>query len=433
MSINPPPDQDLPIFNPIDYLSSSTDEITREYADENYLKFPLAQGTETIPVLNVSGTTTVGVATFNDYNPSFELEYLVNSGEINFYSNTSGGIPTRGGKIDATGVHTISKFDTIDETAGTLNIGTLAGRTGSINIGNGNTGSRIITINRNGGGNTVINGWTINGSNNVLNASGDIQIDTTGGASRGLYLGGSITTGGVQIGNAMTTGTIAIGNGTTQTGTISIGTGNTSSALGINIGNQSGAFGTVDIGTATITVGKSNTATNNIQTATSGTLNLKTTATGGAINVGNTTGGTITINRPLLPAYTGTTPASTEIGYKVDIAGLVYSTTSLPTGLGNITTSVFSIPNGVWLVNIVLQATLTTGSGNYLRLSLSTASATIQGVRTVDFNPNTNSNNFFNYTTTVANASATNYFLVQDTGTVTASAVTLTINITRIA
>jgi len=434
MSINPPPDQNLPIFNPIDYLSSSTDGITREYADENYLKFPIGQGTETIPVLNVSGATALGVTTFTDVNPAYEIKYPVNSGRIDFYSNTSGGVSTRGCKIDATGVHTISKYDTIDETAGALNIGTLVARTGTIQIG-GATGSgagRTINIGTTGGSGT--NTVNIGGSTITVGSSNTSFLTCNPNSTSALQLGNNMTGGSIVMGGA--TGgstTIAIGNGSAQTGAISIGTGNTSSSLPITIGNQTGSFGSVDIGTTTITVGRSNTATNNIQTSSGGTLNLKTTATGGAINIGNTTGGTITLNRPITPAYSGTTPVSTEIGYKADIAGLVFSATSLPTGLGNITTTAFSIPTGVWLVNVVLQATLTAGAGNYLRLSLSTTSATIQSARTIDFNPNTNSNNYFNYTTTVANASATNYFLVQDTGTATASSVSLIINITRIA
>jgi hypothetical protein len=418
-----PPTENLPEFNS-SVFRTTTQSLTIEDADARYLRFPLGQGTETVPGLVVGGTSNLDGATFEaGVSPAYEIKYPVNSGRFDFYTNTAGGVSTRGAEIDSTGVHTHNHFDTIDEVGGTLNIGTAATRTGAINIGNGATSSRIITINKNGGGNTNINGWTILGSNNTLNASGDIQIDTTGGAGRGLYLGGSVSTGAVQIATA-----------SNMSGTIDIGTGNTAGTAGtIGIGNQTGTGGAVNIGSATITVGRSNCASNNIQTSTSGTLNLKTTATGGAINIGNTTGGTITINRPLLPGYTGTTPGATEIGYKADIAGLVFSATSLPAGLANITTSSFSIPNGVWLVNVVLQATLTAGSGNYLRLSLSTTSATIQSARTIDFNPNTNGNNYFNYTTTISAASATNYFLVQDTGTVAASAVSLTINITRIA
>ena len=424
MSINPPPDQDLPIFNPIDYLSSSTDGITREYADENYLKFPIGQGTETIPVLNVSGATTIGVASFQDVNPAYEIKYPVNSGRIDFYSNTSGGVSTRGLKVDATGVHTISKFDTIDETAGTLNIGTLAGRTGAINIGTGSDNKSIILGNQGTTTSSLVRLRAFNIELNPAITNGTLNLAT-------FNTGGSITMGGTTGGST----TIDIGTGTAQTGAIKIGTGNTTSALPITIGNATGAFGSVDIGTTTITVGKSNTATNNIQTSTGGTLNLKTTATGGAINIGNTAGGTITINRPLLPAYTGTTPASTEIGYKADIAGLVLAT-NYPTGTANITTSSFSIPNGVWLVNIVVKVNFATGLSGavYLRLSLSTVSGTSQDARTIDFNPNDTGNNYLNYTTTIATATATNYFLVGASGGSPNPSITSAIvNITRIA
>lgn len=428
-----PPTVNLPTFDPT-VFRQITDALTIEDGDLRYLRFPLGQGAETIPSLTVGGLTTLDGATFDNVSPAYEIKYPVNNGRIDFYANSGGGTSTRGLKVDATGVHSISKYDTIDETAGALEIGTLVSRTGTIQIG-GATGTGVgRTINigtTSGSGTNTIN---IGGSAITVGSGNTSTLAVNPNATSALQLGNNMTGGSIVMGGA--TGgstTIAIGNGASQTGAISIGTGNTTSALPITIGNQTGAFGSVDIGTTTITVGKANTATNNIQTSGSGTLNLKTTATGGAINIGNTTGGTITINRPLLPAYSGTTPASTEIGYKADIAGLVFSATSLPAGLGNITTSAFSIPTGVWLVNVVLQATLTAGAGNYLRLSLSTVSATIQGARTIDFNPNTNSNNYFNYTTTISAASATNYFLVQDTGTAAASAVALTINITRIA
>jgi hypothetical protein len=228
--------------------------------------------------------------------------------------------------------------------------------------------------------------------------------------------GGSIVIGGTTGGST----TISIGNGASQSGAIQIGTG-TTNAKDITIGTGSGGTTLLRGNNTTLNIGSSGILT--LNGGTSGTVNIGTAMTSGTINIG----------RPLLPAYTGTTPASTEIGYKADIAGLVYSTTSLPAGTADITTSAFSIPNGVWLVNVVLQATLTAGSGNYLRLSLSTVSGTVQGARTIDYNPNTNGSNYFNYTTTVANASATNYFLVSQTGTATASSVSLIINITRIA
>ena len=431
-----PPTENYPLFDP-SVFDTSTTALTQEDGDERYVRFPVAQGNQNFPAnLTVGGTTTIGATTFQDVNPAYEIKYPVTSGRIDFYSNTAGGVSTRGLKVDATGVHTISKYDTIDETAGTLNIGTLVARTGTIQIGGATaTGAgRAINIGTTSGSGT--NTINIGGSAITVGSGNSSTVTVNPNATSALQLGNNMTGGSIVMGGATGgTTTISIGTGASQTGAITIGTGNTTSALPITIGNQTGAFGSVDIGTTTITVGKSNTATNNIQTSTGGTLNLKTTATGGAINIGNTTGGTITINRPLLPGYTGTTPASTEIGYKADIAGLVLAA-NYPGGTGNITTSSFSIPNGVWLVNIVVKVNFATGLSGavYLRLSLSTASATIQDARTIDFNPNDTGNNYLNYTTTIAAATATNYFLVGASGGSPNPSITSAIvNITRIA
>ena len=152
MATYDPPTEDLPIFD-TSVFTSLTDGLTAAEADARYLRFPVSQGSETISGdLNVSGTSTLGVTNvsgtatinggiFTQTSPQYKIEYPVNSGRFDFFTNTAGGVSTRGCKIDATGVHTISKFDTIDETAGTLDIGTASARTGSINIGTGNTGT----------------------------------------------------------------------------------------------------------------------------------------------------------------------------------------------------------------------------------------------------------------------------------------------------
>ena len=45
----------------------STDALTREYADLNYVKFPIAQGSETFPAdISVSGTTNLGLTNINN-------------------------------------------------------------------------------------------------------------------------------------------------------------------------------------------------------------------------------------------------------------------------------------------------------------------------------------------------------------------------------
>jgi len=135
-------------------------------------------------------------------------------------------------------------------TAGSIQIGGTTGGTTAISIGNGTSQTGPITINRNGGGNTNINGWTIVGNNNILNASGDIQIDTTGGVGRGMYLGGSISNGAVWIANGNSqTGPIYLGNGTSAK-TITIGS--TASTVAIN--GATTVTGTTNItGTTTVT------------------------------------------------------------------------------------------------------------------------------------------------------------------------------------
>ena len=57
MSVYPPPinQEPLSIFNTIDFTDSSGDSITREFADKNYLKFPIAQGTENLFNTNLTG------------------------------------------------------------------------------------------------------------------------------------------------------------------------------------------------------------------------------------------------------------------------------------------------------------------------------------------------------------------------------------------
>ena len=477
MATYAPPTSTLTIFNPDVFLIGSD--------GSDFLAFPVAQGAETFPfglstttllaagAISTSGTLTAGESTLDGASysagtsPAYEIEYPVNSGRFDFYTNSGGGTRTRGSKIDSTGVHTVSTLDTIDEVAGTLNIGTATLRTGAINIGTGadsvaaktitignstqatgtlnlrtrniniggsnaatinsdagtttitgttlnvthtgtislgastssatieigngasqsgainigtgtsaaknitigtgsggttlmrgsnvtlstgsigtlslggtNTGSTIdmgtsftagairiggtvggtttidigsgssqsgiISINRNGGGNTNINGWTINGSNNILNASGDIQIDTTGGASRGLYLGGSITTGAVQIAASNgQSGTISLGTGT-GTKIINIGdaTGTTVNLNGVDINASSlDVAGTLTAGASTLTsvisntynataIGSAMTIGNNITT---GSIDIGNTTTGG-IGIGTTSGsGTISI------------------------------------------------------------------------------------------------------------------------------------------
>ena len=60
MSAYPPPTANIPVFNS-SLFESTTSALTQTTADSRYLKFPIGQGTESIPSLIVGGTSTLGV------------------------------------------------------------------------------------------------------------------------------------------------------------------------------------------------------------------------------------------------------------------------------------------------------------------------------------------------------------------------------------
>ena len=130
------------------------------------------------------------------------------------------------------------------------------------------------------------------GTNRITCAdTGAITIAGSSGQPMNITTTGNLTlesasNTNITIGSNQTSGILNLGVGGSRTGAINLGTGATTTSTAISIGNQSGAFGSVDIGSTSVTVGKSNTATNSIQTSSNGTLNLKTTSTGGNVNLG---------------------------------------------------------------------------------------------------------------------------------------------------
>ena len=160
--------------------------------------------------LFVSGLTTLGSATFTNNSPAYEIEYPVNSGHIDFYANSAEGVRTRGGKIDASGVYTISKFDTIDETAGILNIGTAAARTGNINIGTDMTEGSIKIGNNSSGTSSTNTTITANITTGIISIGNYDICNNQFRAKSSVTIAGftsANTTGDLRIGQNMTSGT----------------------------------------------------------------------------------------------------------------------------------------------------------------------------------------------------------------------------------
>jgi hypothetical protein len=333
-----PPTENLPEFNSA-VFRTTTEPLTIEEGDARYLRYPLGQGIETIPGLVVGGSSNLDGATFAEgTSPEYRIEYPVNSGRIDFFTNTAGGVLTRGCKIDSTGVHTNSKFDTIDETAGTLDIGNLSGRTGTINIGTGTTAKTIQIGTVNSGSTTV----QIGGSSVQLGSANSSITSVTPSSGGTLNLGVNMTSGNMNIGTATTSSTaINIGTGTSYTGVINIGNGanNTNS---VNIGR------------------------------------------GSMITVDGESGSTPTIffNRPITPSYTPAFIVSTTLGYTdFPVAG---SFGTLSNTVSNI--AQFSIGAGVWDVKARVRITsIASVAGNFFRMGF-TSSASALGTLYGDWN-----------------------------------------------
>ena len=389
MATYPPPTEIIPTFNSTDFNSALQDGLTIAEADTRYLKYPVSQGSETISGdLGVSGIATLGTATFTNNNPEYRIEYPVNSGRIDFFSNTAGGVLTRGCKIDATGVHTNSKIDTIDETAGTLDIGNNTNRTGPINIGTGTGGAKNITIGTGSGGTTLIRGATVNmtsgssGNNNIFatNTGGSLTIlpsDATVSSTALNIATGSAYTGNINIGTGAGSKNITI-SGSAGTTTIGGANGLLRPATLAGIGDSMSAgeirLGRADSGTTSTAI--------NIGVGT-GSTSLITLGRGSLITIQNSaTTPTITLARPITPSYTPSSIVSTTLGYTDFPTASSFGT--LGTTASNI--AQFSIGAGVWdLKGRIRIASIASVAGNFFRLGF-TSSSTSLGTLYGDFN-----------------------------------------------
>lgn len=370
MATYAPPSETLPIFNPDVFLTNDAGD---------YLAFPVAQGSETFPFgLTASSLTTVDPTTIDslvmsDLNPQYKIDYPVNSGSIDFYSNTAVGVSTRGGKIDATGVYTISKFDTIDEVAGTLDIGTATLRTGAINIGTGadSVAAKTITI-----GNATQAVGTLNLKTRTINIGGSNNV-TTGITSTTTSIDGTTinmkTTasggGAINLGTGMTTGTIDIGTSASSTTAINIGTGS---------GEKSIILGLA--GTTTSSLCRLRGYQIDLNPALNGILNMGTFMTSGTINIGtantSTTAieiGTGTGDKNIIIGLAGSTASSlTRLrGFQIDLnpalsgtlnLGASMTSGSIEIGSANNSSTSISIGNGTTTAKNISIGNLDTGT-----------------------------------------------------------------------
>jgi hypothetical protein len=285
-------------------------------------------------------------------------------------------------------------------TTGTLNLGqnlvggTLNVATGSNNDLNVGTGTRSTAVVHNySDGDNCIAGSNVhlnNGINNLSNTNihngagsgGLVQIGTGSTSTTAVSIAtrGASSTNAVRIGNVsnftyLDSDSVNIGAlGLTGSGAISIATGTNTAGAQVSIGSTS-------LSSLNLKAGQTNFETT--------TLNLNTNGTGNTL-IG-TSGGSnsITINRPLTPAYTYPITTSTQIGYSVSptvtwtTSAFTAVATSPTLPIGNYSMTFSITTNGVFIPNFIYfstnEPTPPTQLLNYRTPFVDTGRPTIQG------------------------------------------------------
>ena len=234
-----------------------TDALTREYADLNYVKFPIAQGSETFPAnLSVSGTTNLGETNLQTKNSAQNSNHYLNFSDspstgvgaiqksANFVVNPStgtfsasglitanGGLTTGSGQVlTSTGTTTLTGATTATglitangeirlDTSPTIRFGPLSASTGFITSGV-NTPGTFDIINQVTGGSSIIRLGTNNSLTTGLSINNTGLVTTSAGitATGLITANGGLTTGSGQV--LTSTGTTTLTGATTATGLI---------------------------------------------------------------------------------------------------------------------------------------------------------------------------------------------------------------------
>jgi len=186
MSAYNPPTRDSVIFNP-EYFQTSLADLDTTYLNQNYLRFPFAQGLQNMQKINITDTTES-----SDVNSGS----LVTDGGIGLAKNLNvGGLTTATGLITANGGLTTGAGQVLTSTGTT----TLTGAT---------TATGLITA----------NGGLTTGAGQVLTSTGTTTLTGATTATGLITANGGLTTGAGQV--LTSTGTTTLTGATTATGLI---------------------------------------------------------------------------------------------------------------------------------------------------------------------------------------------------------------------
>jgi hypothetical protein len=215
-----PPSATLPIFDAAVFTQNDA-PLTIDIADGRYLKFPLGQGTETLPSLVVTGTTTTGtlVATSSATIPTLAVSGTTTTG--NLIVSGQGTIPT----LAVSGTTTTGTLvATSSATIPTLGV-----------TGTTTTGTLVATSS------ATISDQTFktNFNNTIFNRTASTNPSGINNTLYGIDCGQSITSGGTNVGyghfDTLKSLTIGSSNSAIGTGALKLlTTGSFNTAVGYN-------------------------------------------------------------------------------------------------------------------------------------------------------------------------------------------------------
>ena len=321
-----PPEFNVPIFNPA-YFITGEDEISKSFLNKNYLKFPIGQGSETVPDLFIENTNIHLGNSAGSINQSIRAIAIGDfSGAVN-QGNSSVSIGNFAGNDNqASGAVAIGlQSGQNNQGANSVAIGSYAGYSGgnlgedSIAIGNASraTGTEAVSIGHN----------AISGQNSISVG----HNATTSTFTNAVAIGHNAISSGqnsVSMGHNATTSTftnsVAIGNGATASNNNEVKLSDKASFLGD--ATQGWAFGDLGAGLSGWAglqhIGYARNGTNYALLQNTST---NTTSLGGVsqvnLNVGNS-----------LMAYILPSGSALGDGLHINTAGISYNGTTKPTG-----------------------------------------------------------------------------------------------------
>ena len=218
MSAYNPPTRDSVIFNP-EYFQTSLADLDTTYLNQNYLKFPFAQGLQNMQKVNITDTTES-----SDVNSGS----LVTDGGIGLAKNLNvGGLTTATGLITANGGLTTGAGQVLTST-GTTTLTGITTATGLIRANGGlttgagqvltSTGTTTLTGATTATGLITANGGLTTGAGQVLTSTGTTTLTGATTATGLITANGGLTTGSGQV--LTSTGTTTLTGATTATGLI---------------------------------------------------------------------------------------------------------------------------------------------------------------------------------------------------------------------